>query len=159
MTLIPLLRQYLADHNVINLATTGDDGPWASAVFYVYSAGLFYFLSSPHTRHCRNLASDSRVAATIHDETEQWQDIKGVQLEGHATVVAADEVDTVIALYTNRFPVTGPDAPPEIARAIDKINWYQLKPTKLYFIDNAKGLGHRDEIDAVDLATASQASR
>lgn len=147
MTLIPQLRQFLADHNVINLATTGEDGPWASAVFYVYCDGLFYFLSSPHTRHCRNLALDSRVAATIQDEVEQWQKIKGVQLQGRVSRVAAEKTEAVIQLYSNRFPVTGVDAPPEIARALDKIHWFQLVPTKMLLIDNAKGLGHRDEID------------
>lgn len=151
MTLKPQLSQFLVDHNVINLATTGEDGPWASAVFYVYSAGSFYFLSSPHTRHCRNLALDNRVAATIQDEVEQWQKIKGVQLQGNVNRVAEDQTASVIRLYSERFPVTGADAPPEIAQALDKVHWFQLTPTRILLIDNARGLGHRDEIDLDEL--------
>ena len=30
--------------------------------------------------------------------------------------------------------------------ALAKVNWYQLQPERLYFIDNSLGLGHRDEI-------------
>jgi len=151
MMLVPQLRQFLATHNVINLATTGKDGPWCSAVFYVYSEGLFYFLSSPHTRHCQNLAQDSRVAATIHDDVAQWELIKGVQLQGQVSRVDEQKTDAVIQLYSNRFAVTGANAPPEIARALEKIHWFELSPDKLLFIDNSKGLGHREEVDLIAL--------
>jgi hypothetical protein len=30
--------------------------------------------------------------------------------------------------------------------ALAKVNWYVLRPEKLFFIDNSLGLGHRDEI-------------
>jgi len=151
MTLNEQVSRFLSAHTVINLATIGESGPWSSAVFYVFENGRFYFLSAAHTRHCRNLAADSRVAATIQKEVENWQEIKGMQLEGHAYQIEPAEVNAVIDLYAKRFPVTGPDAPVEIARALDKISWYQLEPTRLLFIDNERGLGHRDEIDPANL--------
>jgi len=150
MTLQQQVRHFLSTHTVINLATTGESGPWSSAVFYVYENGLIYFLSAAHTRHCRNLTADSRVAATIHREVEQWDEIKGIQLEGHARLVTPADVNSVKTLYSKRFPVTGPDAPSEIAQALDKISWYQIEPSRLLFIDNARGLGHRDELDLKD---------
>ena len=30
---------------------------------------------------------------------------------------------------------------------MNKVRWYQLAPVRLYFVDNAAGFGHRDEID------------
>jgi hypothetical protein len=34
----------------------------------------------------------------------------------------------------------------EIARALRLLAGYRLEPTRVYFIDNARGFGHRDEI-------------
>lgn len=156
MTLTQQVREFLSAHNVINLATAGNDGPWASAVFYVYSSARFYFLSAPHTRHCQNLARDDRVAATIQQEVEQWELIKGVQLEGRAHRVPEAETEQVIQLYSQRFAVTGPDAPQEIARALDKIHWFELEPARLLFIDNSVSLGHRQEVNIRELLDATE---
>jgi len=27
-----------------------------------------------------------------------------------------------------------------------KVDWYELRPSRLYLIDNSLGLGHRDEV-------------
>ena len=37
-------------------------------------------------------------------------------------------------------------APAEIAQPMADIRWYSIVPDRLYFIDNSKGLGHRDEV-------------
>lgn len=150
-TTLNALRAYLDGHNVMTLATQGQQGPWASAVFYVFDAGCFYFLSAAHTRHCQNLRRDARVSAAIQEDYEDWKKIRGIQLEGRATIVTQQHVDDVIERYSKKFPVTGPDAPAEIAKALDKISWYVLQPSRLYFIDNSQGLGHRDEVDIAEL--------
>ena len=33
-----------------------------------------------------------------------------------------------------------------IERALARVNWYELRPRRLYVVDNAQGFGHRDEI-------------
>ena len=38
------------------------------------------------------------------------------------------------------------EAPAQIVRAMSKIGWYKVQPTRLYFIDNSQGFGHRAEI-------------
>ena len=38
---------YLRDHHVATLATSGDQGPWAAAVFYANRGSTIYFLSAP----------------------------------------------------------------------------------------------------------------
>ena len=45
--------------------------------------------------------------------------------------------------------MTGGDAPPEIANALEKISWFEISVEKLLFIDNSKGLGYRVELDPV----------
>jgi len=150
-TLHQRVRDYLGAHHVATLATTGSDGPWASAVFYVSDGYTLYFLSSPSTRHCRNLKDDPRVAVTIQDDCSGWREIKGVQLEGKVTQLAGAEEAQARSLYGEKYPLVGQLAmlPAAIVKALARVNWYRLDPARLYFIDNSVAFGQRDEIDLI----------
>ncbi len=141
------LQTYLQKHTVLTLATTGPAGVWAAALYYVNKGATFYFLSAPHTRHSQNVAQNPQIAATIQENYSNWEEIKGVQLEGTCTLVPAEKREQVINLYAQKFPIIGDSTPPQIAKALDKINWYQIRPKTLYFINNSKGLGHREQVD------------
>ncbi len=136
---------YLESHNVMTLATSGPEGPWAAAVFYVTDGFTFYFLSSPRSRHSLNVAAEPRVAATVQEDYGDWGEIKGIQLEGEAYRIEGAERAAAGERYGGKFPVIR-DPEQEIARALDKIAWYRLEPRRLYLIDNSLGLGHRDEV-------------
>jgi uncharacterized protein YhbP (UPF0306 family) len=139
---------YLRDHHVLTLATHGGEGLWAAAVFYVSDGFTLYFLSSPASRHCLNLAQNPRISATIQEDYADWPEIKGVQLEGAAGEISGDEETRARKLYGEKFPVVGKlaQAPAAIVKAMAKVRWYKLVPERLYFIDNSAGFGHRDEI-------------
>ena len=143
------VSDYLREHNVATLATTGSDGPWASAVFYASDGYTLYFLSSPTTRHCSNLQQNPRVAATIQAECRDWKEIKGVQLEGKVSELAGAEEARARGLYAEKFPMVGQlsKLPPAIAEALARVRWYRLDPARLHFIDNSVAFGQRDEID------------
>ncbi|NKQ36632.1 MAG: pyridoxamine 5'-phosphate oxidase [Chloroflexi bacterium] len=129
----------------MTLATVGDEGVWAAAVFYVNEGFTLYFLSAGHTRHARNMLAQSHVAAAIQEDYTDWPVIQGIQLEGDVRVLAGVERDTAVSLYRRKYPfLSQPN--PQIETALTQVNWYQLTPTRLYFIDNSKGLGHRDEV-------------
>lgn len=151
---LSVVRQYLKSHNVLCLATSLQDQPWVSPVFYACTSTGLVFLSAPHTRHCKNLAANPKVSASIQREYSDWQVIKGLQLEGSAGIVPDHLREKLIAQYAGKFPVTGDHAPPEISRALDKIQWYQVVVSKLFYIDNAKGLGHREDLDPALLFTS-----
>jgi uncharacterized protein YhbP (UPF0306 family) len=144
----PLVADYLTAHHVMTLATQGSDGPWAAAVFYASDGNSLIFLSSPTTRHCRNLAQDARCAATIQDDVQDWAQIKGVQLEGQVTELEGEAERRAQQLYGEKFPLVSPltHIPPAIVKALAKVRWFRLTPEHFYFIDNSKGFGHRDEI-------------
>jgi len=43
--------------------------------------------------------------------------------------------------------VLRPDqAPASIRTALEQVAWYELVPERCFFVDNARGFGHRDEI-------------
>lgn len=135
---------YLERHAVMTLATAGPGGPWAAAVFYVNDGLRLHFLSSPRSRHARDLAADPRAAATIQEDTRDWREIEGIQLEGQVTPVPVEELARVRALYAAKFPVIAQDeAPPAIAAALQKVSWYTLAPDAVYLVDNSAGFGER----------------
>jgi uncharacterized protein YhbP (UPF0306 family) len=139
---------YLRGHNVMTLATSGPDGLWAAAVFYVNDNLDLYFLSSSKSRHGVNIAANPRIAATIQEDYKAWPEIKGIQLEGAVFKLDRLEQAAAITRYGMKFPMVAnlTQAPPEIARAFSKVSWYKVVPELFYFIDNSRGFGHRDQV-------------
>jgi uncharacterized protein len=140
--------QYLQSHQVMTLATTGPEGIWAAAVFYVNDNFDLIFLSAGHTRHGRNLDTHPQVAATIQEDYSDWPTIQGIQLEGKVYRLTGDEQETAVRHYRHKYPFIA-TAEPAIQSALQRVNWYRLTPERLYFIDNSRGLGHRDEVSLV----------
>lgn len=136
---------YLQTHKVMTLATVGSDGVWATAVFYASQNFDLIFLSAGHTRHARNFHIESQIAATIQEDYDDWPEIKGIQLEGIVKQLTGSAQLKAIAQFSKKYPFLR-NAKPQIATALTKVNWYQLRPKRLYFIDNSQGFGHRVEI-------------
>lgn len=140
-----LALDYLAAHRVMTLATQGEDGIWAAPVFYASQQFELTFLSAAHTRHIRHLDANPLAAAAIYEQQQDWTAIRGIQLEGKVSRLAGAEQAAAIARYLARFPAVKSD--PDLAPALARVNWYRLRPRRLYFVDNSQGLGHRDEIE------------
>jgi uncharacterized protein YhbP (UPF0306 family) len=137
---------------VATLATNGPEGPWAAAVFYANTDFTLYFLSSPTSRHGSNIGDNAEAAATIQEDYSDWREIKGIQLEGQAKRLEGAERAAAEARFGAKFPrlVSPALVPGAIARALRLVVWYQLEPTRVYFVDNSRGFGHRDEIPLQD---------
>ncbi len=150
MPILPSQRAlaYLYEHHVMSLATSNNDGMWAAAVFYASDGFELYFLSSPKTRHAINLEANAAVCATIQEDYRDWRSVKGIQLAGHAVRLQGSQRTAAIECYERKFPFVG-DAlgmAREIASALEMVSWYRLVPSRLLFVDNSLGFGHRDEI-------------
>ena len=132
----------------MTLATQGPAGPWAAAVFYANNGFNLYFVSSPASRHSRNLAVQPAVTATVHEDYLDWREIKGIQMEGTVAQVSETEQTRVRELYGEKFPLAGdsPYALAPIAAALAQARWYKLAAVRAYFVDNSAGFGHRDQV-------------
>ena len=84
------------------LATAdGAGAPWATPVWFATEDGRnLYWVSSPETRHSRNLAARPQVGIAIFDSTQAPGTGKGVYLSAMAAQVAPDELDAGIAIFT-----------------------------------------------------------
>ena len=150
-----LLKQqvlsYLELHNTMTLATCLGDVPWAATVFYASDDLRLYFFSVPDSRHCQNLAANPRVAVTVQEDYQDWQKIKGIQLEGTAILVdSIIEKAKAMAVYARKYPeviklFTNP-ASGLFYKAFLKVKFYCVVPQKLFFIDNEQGFGKRQEL-------------
>ncbi|MCP5094927.1 MAG: pyridoxamine 5'-phosphate oxidase [Chloroflexi bacterium] len=136
---------YLETHQVMTIATVGANGVWAAAVFYVNDGFDLFFLSAAHTRHAQNIETSPQASATIQEDYRDWQDIKGIQLEGCVEKLSGESRRYAETMYVEKYPFLQ-RVPLKIQTALKKISWYKLTPTRLYFIDNSKGFGHRDEL-------------
>lgn len=137
---------FLRGHHVMTLATQDAEGPWAAALFYACDGEELVFLSAPASRHGRALAQDARCAATIQGQEQDWRGIRGIQLEGVAVQLAGEERERARRLYAGRFAFVRPEqAPAAILEALARVQWYRLRVQRLYFIDNRRGFGKRQE--------------
>jgi hypothetical protein len=133
---------YLAAHNVMTLATRS---VWAAAVFYANDGFDLYFLSSPASRHARDLAADPRVAAAVHEDYRDWRAIQGVQLSGTAERLEGAARDAALARYRQKFSFLG-NAPAPVMEALGKAACYRLAAAEVHFVDNSAGFGTRTQV-------------
>jgi uncharacterized protein YhbP (UPF0306 family) len=142
---------YLQAHNTMTLATCADNVPWAATVFYASEELNLYFFSPPDSRHCANLAANAKVAVTVQEDYRDWREIKGVQLEGKVALVdSVLEKAKALAVYARKYPdaiklFTDPTSG-VLHRAFLRVKFYRVAPERVFFIDNARGFGKRQEL-------------
>jgi hypothetical protein len=99
------LIKSVVDANVyMTLATVDENGrPWASPVFFAASADCldFYWISSPETRHSRNLAVRPDVSIVIFNSqvTPGGAEDHTVYLAGTADLVDEADVERGLEIY------------------------------------------------------------
>lgn len=141
--------------STLTLATCGDAGPWAAAVFFASDESLkLYFVSDPRTRHGRDLAQCGRAAAAVHPDCKSWGDIRGVQLEGPVVIVGGAARAAALDCYLSKFPeirrlYQKPRNDQEVAIAdrLRQASLYRLTPARIRLIDNSHGFGQSEELD------------
>ena len=151
------ILDYLQHHHTVSLATEKEGVPHAATVFYVSIGFDLYFLSSPTSRHGENLSRNPRVSATINEDYDQWQMIKGLQLEGRVENVGGILDNGRIArAFVQKYPdVTDFLFSPRklgkaIAQKVAGVRFYRLKPSRILFINNAIDFGKRAELTLAD---------
>lgn len=144
---------FLDSHTTMTLATSGEDGPWAAAVFYARDSDLqLYFISAENTRHAADIARNPKIAVAINTQHDDWSDIRGLQIGGTAEIVSPNMRDNVVEIYLTKFPTLRPlfssprsEQEKRIAEAFAASPFYRIRPNRIRFIDNAKAFGHSDE--------------
>jgi len=137
------VEQILVKHNTMTLATIGEKGASAAAIFYVFSKkdNAIIFLSNPKSEHIINLMKNPKCAATIQEDGLDWEKIKGLQIKGDVSI--ADEGNWT--LYYERYPFIKNNE--DLKATLKKVKLYMLKIRWIRIIDNKTGLGNNEEIE------------
>jgi uncharacterized protein YhbP (UPF0306 family) len=130
----------------VSLATVADGAAHAASVMFAVEDLSLYWTSDPGTRHSLAIERNSRVAATVAPDYEDFRTIRGLQIAGRARRLGeAAEAAHARELLRERFPFLRElDALPAALRAaLDKTAYYRLDPDAITWIDNTKGFGNR----------------
>ncbi|MGH7156653.1 MAG: pyridoxamine 5'-phosphate oxidase family protein [Candidatus Saccharimonadales bacterium] len=103
MEVAKLIKDYLAEAKIMQLATTDDNQPWACSVHIAADSDLnLYWLSNSFRRHSIEIEKNPKVAATIPIKFPE-NPVIGISVEGHAQTTDSTEA---IELYDKKFGLT-----------------------------------------------------
>jgi uncharacterized protein YhbP (UPF0306 family) len=97
----------LGHHHYLVLATADAAGdPWATPVFFAADGeSRLLWVSSPDSRHSRNIADYPEVAITVFDTGAPIGGAEALYLEATAGLVDVDDVAAAVALLNSRLPL------------------------------------------------------
>lgn len=140
------IQEFLADHTTLTLATVARDGrPQAAPLFFAEMEDLsLVFISERKTRHSHNIGRDSRVAATIYADGQDWHSIRGIQLEGICTALSGSAAQAARTVYLAKYSFIGQNK--LLAMMLKLVTFYKITPIWIRLVDNSRGFGHKEEM-------------
>ncbi len=148
-----LAEKLVREQSAMTLATARESASWAAPVYYVFHGACFYFFSSPQSRHIQEALESGRASAAIHPEVSTWQEIRGIQMEGHVEAVSKNlEAVAVIGRYLKKFSFTKQFFKQDQSFTIEtfserfKVGLYKFTPETMYYLDNNIQFGFREVV-------------
>ena len=112
MRLKKTVAQLIERERVCRVATVNEEGmPHLVPVCAVVADGRIYFGSGNDARKVKNLETNPRVAVTVDLYSDDWAHIKGVMVQGTATLIArGPRFRKLRALLYRKYPQYATDA-------------------------------------------------
>ena len=103
MEIASLIKMYLTQGRMMQVATTADGKPWVCTVYYVEDERQrLYWLSLPSRRHSREIAVNKHVAIAIAVKLDK--PVIGIQAEGTVEAISDKEtIAQIMKLYIERY--------------------------------------------------------
>jgi uncharacterized protein len=144
------IAAFLDAHQVMSLATCGHGRPHAANLFYVRDDFALIWVSDPKSRHSADIEDNAFVAATIAPDCFDIDEIRGVQISGHAHGMSGEgPCAHARRLLEGRYPRVKPlfGASSAMREAYARMQFYRLEPTRMVLIDNSRGFGHKETLE------------
>ncbi len=112
MRLKKTVAQLIERERVCRVATVNEDGmPHLVPVCAVVADGRIYFGSGNDARKVKNLETNPRAAVTVDLYSDDWAHLKGVMVQGTATLIArGPRFRKIRALLYRKYPPYATDA-------------------------------------------------
>lgn len=140
----------ITDTSVMTLAFQDDLGPWTAPVYYSGEISELFFLSSPRTRHGIAITKGLDFAASIFQEPQRWQQIRGLQLSGNISPV--EDEKGARASFLKKFPFVSLFLAknrlldPLIKEKTEEVIFYRFLPAEATLVDNAIKFGFHHKV-------------
>lgn len=136
MDLRDLIKDYLKEAKLMQLATSVNDQPWVCNVWFAADDSLnIYWFSSVNRRHSKEVEKNPKVAGAIALPQTTKDKARGLQFQGVAEMLSDQaDIDKAISVYANRI------FPKEKIEEFMKLEahphrFYKIKPTQFVLFD------------------------
>jgi uncharacterized protein YhbP (UPF0306 family) len=98
------------------------------------------------------MEKNRNVGVAIHEDPNEWKEIRGIQLEGQVERVRSPKRKLLFwRIYRKKFPFVDrffqPGPLHEMVKAkIADVKIYRIVPTQVLYLDNRRGFGNREEL-------------
>lgn len=136
MNLKTLIKQYLQETKLMQLATSLNNQPWICSVWFVADQDMnIYWLSSTTRRHSKEVLKNNKVAGAIALPQTPNDPPRGLQFQGIAKLLTdKKEVDKALALYAGKI-FKKEDVIEFMNNKEKPHRFYQIKPTQFVLFD------------------------
>ncbi|MCE7004776.1 pyridoxamine 5'-phosphate oxidase family protein [Kibdelosporangium philippinense] len=141
-----IARAVLDANSFMTLATADESGlPWASPVWFATeNCREFYWLSSPETRHSKNLAVRPELSIVIYDTTVLPGNAQAVYMVATAAQVASEDLEAALALYSRVSVESGlKEFGLDSVTGDARLRLYRATATEHYILDPDAGIDTR----------------
>lgn len=136
MKLRQLIKEYLKEAKMMQLATSSDNQPWVCNVWFAYDADLnIYWFSSTTRRHSKEVEKNNKVAGAIVLPQTPDDPPRGLQFQGKAEILTkVEDIEKAISVYQDRiFPKE--DILDLMGDSEKPHSFYKITPTKFILFD------------------------
>lgn len=100
-----VMKNYLDQQHMMQLATVAEGQPWCCTVYFVVDDDYnLYWASLPTRRHSREIASHPQVAAAVPVKFVKGEPVAGMQFAGTAEMLdPSAEIRDVTKRYAAKF--------------------------------------------------------
>jgi uncharacterized protein YhbP (UPF0306 family) len=96
-----LVQTYLADSEIMQLATVADGQPWICTVHFAADQDMnLYWMSLRNRRHSQEVAAYANAAVTV---VKSEEDRQAIQMAGKAFELVGEEAKVADQVYAARF--------------------------------------------------------
>lgn len=130
-----LVKKYLQEMEMMQVATLSGDQPWICTVYFVADDKQnLYWISGPTRRHSEEINKHSKAAAAIPVKFS-GHPVVGLQAEGEAKEINdKTKISEIMRLYTDKFK-TGEDFYNDFVAGKNSHKLYCLKPNLIVLFD------------------------
>lgn len=143
-----LVRQYLSQVNIMQLATSVNDQPWVITVhFYADENFNLYWMSNKVREHSEHILQNDNVAATImvHENTSEEKYVIGISIQGTAQMLEPPIDESVKQGYTNKHNAN-PGMLEEATKRDGTEAFYMIKPSRIVLFDTKNLQGNPRQV-------------